>query len=241
MDRKTISCAFVLFSLILIIPGAMGAIKTFHVQENNLVTISPEVLDPDNDDVVYTFSPPLDKNGRWQTGYDDAGEYLLKIVASDGKQETAKEIMLIVENKNQPPYLTEKKITVKELQTLDVKQFVADPDNDPLEFVFTSPLDKGGLWTPGYNDQGTFVAKFSVKDGEFTIPIRVEVEVLNTNQPPVIKDYFSNEEEISVKENEELSFYVEVEEGDGDLVSFSWALNDLSVSDKASGEYFFNL
>jgi len=240
MDRKKISCAFVLFYLILIIPGAMGAIKTFHVQENNLVTISPEVLDPDNDDVVYTFSPPLDQNGRWQTEYDDAGEYLLKIGASDGKQETTKEIMLIVENKNQPPYLTEKKAVVKELQTLDLKQFAADPDNDPLEYVFTAPFDKNGLWTPGYNDQGTFVAKFSLRDGEFTIPVRMEVEVLNTDQPPEIKDSFSTEETIVLKENEELSFYVEAEDGDEDPVSFSWTLNGLPLSDKNSGEYFFN-
>src|SRR3989344_6077863 len=240
MNLRKAIFTFVLFSFLVIIPSAIGAIKTFHVQENDLVTISPEVLDPDNDDIVYAFFSPLDQNGRWQTGYEDAGEYRLKVVASDGQQETIKEVILIVENKNQPPYLTEKKVAVKELQTLDLKQFVADPDEDPLEYTFTAPFDKKGLWTPGYEDQGSFVARFSVKDGEFTIPVRLEVEVLNTNQPPIIRDSFSTEETIVLKESEDLSFYVEVEEGDKDPVSFSWTLNGLPVSDQNSGEYFFN-
>ncbi len=240
MDLQKAIITFVLFSFLLIIPSAVGAVKTFHVQENDLVTISPEVLDPDNDDVIYSFSPPLDKNGRWQTGYGDAGEYLLTIVAFDGKSQTKKEIILIVENKNQPPYLKEKKIVVKELQSLDLKPFVADPDGDPLEFVFTTPFDKNGLWTPGYNDQSTFVAKFSVKDGGFTVPMRLEVEVLNTNQPPTIKDSFSVEDVVSVDENEELSFYIEAEDGDGDTLSYAWTLDNLSISAKKNGKHFFN-
>ncbi len=240
MDLKKIMSLLVLFSLLLIVPSAIGATKIFNVQETDLVTLSPEALDPDNDQVTYSYSPPLDKKGQWQTGYDDAGEYVLKIVASDGKQETTKEIMLIVKNKNQPPYLTEKKITVKELQTLDLKQFAADPDADPLEFVFTSPFDKNGLWKPGYDDQGTFLAKFSIKDGEFTVPVRMEIEVVNTNQPPKITGSFSDKEEVSVTENEELSFYVEAEDGDSDVVSYSWTLNGQPLSQEKRGEYFFN-
>ncbi len=240
MDLKKLMSLLVLFSFLLIIPSAIGALKTFHVQENDLVTISPEVLDPDNDQVSYSYSPPLDEHGRWQTGYNDAGRYTLKITAFDGVHETTKEIMLVVENKNQPPYLTEKKITVKELQHLDLKQFAADPDHDPLEYVFTDPFDKAGLWAPNYDDQGTFVAKFSVRDGDFTVPVRMEVEVLNTNQPPTIKSSFSDKEEVSVKENEELSFYVEAEDGDEDQLSYSWTLNGQPLSKEKQGEHFFD-
>src|SRR3989344_4873138 len=180
--------------LIMVVPGALAAVKTFHVQENDLVTITPETLDPDHDQVIYTYSPPLDKNGQWQTGYDDDGEYLLKIAAFDGINKTTKDVLLIVDNKNQPPYLTEKKVTVKELQSLDLKQLVADPDGDPLEYIFTKPFDGKGFWKPGYDDQGTFIATFNARDGEFTVPMRLEVEVLNTNQPPKILSSFSDAE-----------------------------------------------
>ena len=240
MDLKKLMSLLVLFSFLLVIPSAIGAVKTFQVQENDMVTISPEALDPDNDQVIYAFFPPLDKNGRWQTGYNDAGEYTLKITAFDGTHETTKEIMLIVENKNQPPYLTEKKVTVKELQHLDLKQFVADPDGDPLEYIFTDPFDKNGLWAPGYDGQGTFVAKFSVKDGEYTVPARLEVEVLNTNQPPALTSSFSDKEEVFVKENEELSFYVEAEDEDKDQLSYSWALNRQPLSREKQGAHFFD-
>ncbi len=240
MNIQKLLILFVLFSFILVIPGAIGAVKTFQVQENDLVTISPEALDPDNDQITYSYSPPLDKNGQWQTGYEDAGEYLLKIVASDGISQTTKEVKLIVESKNQPPYVTEKKAIIKELQTLDLKQFVVDPDNDVLEYVFTRPFDKSGLWVPEYNDQGTFVAKFSILDGEFTIPARIEIEVLNTNQPPTVISSFSDPEEVPTEENEVLSFYAEAEDGDDDLVSYSWDINGRIITKENKGEYFFD-
>ncbi|MEK6905764.1 MAG: hypothetical protein AABX24_05170 [Nanoarchaeota archaeon] len=240
MNIQKMLILFVLFSFLLIIPGAMGAVKTFQVQETDLVTISPEALDPDNDQITYSYSPPLDKNGQWQTGYEDAGEYLLKIVASDGISQTTKEVKLIVENKNQPPYLKEKKVVIKELQTLDLKQFVVDPDNDVLEYVFTRPFDQSGLWVPEYDDQGNFVAKFSILDGEYTVPARIEIEVLNTNQPPTVISSFSDQDEVSVKENQAFSFYAEAVDGDDDPVSYSWTINGQNIASKNKGEYFFN-
>lgn len=239
MDIKKVISIIVLFSLMLIIPSAM-AIKTFHVQETDLVTISPEALDPDHDQVTYTYSPPLDAQGQWQTGYNDAGEYLLRIGASDGLNQTTKEVLLVVDNKNQRPYLTEKKIKVKELQLVDLKQFVADPDEDPLEYTFIKPFDKAGLWVPDYQDQGTFVAKFSVSDGEFTVPLRLEIEVLNTNQPPIITGSFAEEKTVSLQENEPFSFFMEAEDGDKDQLSYSWTLDGVAISDENHGEYFFD-
>ena len=240
MDLKKIISLFVLFSLILVVPSAVAAIKTFHVQETDLVKIAPEALDPDHDQVTYTYSLPLDKNGQWQTGYDDAGEYLLKITASDGLNQTTKEVLLIVDNKNQPPYGMEKKVQVKELQSLDLKQLVADPDGDALEYVFTKPFDRKGIWTPGFDDQGTYIAKFSARDGEFTVPMRLEVEVLNTNQPPAISKSFSNENTISLSENESLSYYADAADGDNDSLSYSWTLNGVEISKEARSSHFFD-
>ena len=240
MNSKIAKSVLVFFILIIAVQSTIAAVKTFRVQETDLVTLTPKAVDQDNDTVTYTYSPPLDSNGQWQTDYDDAGEYPITITASDGVNKKTQEVLLIVENKNQPPYLKEKKVTVKELQTLDLKPFVADPDNDPLEYVFTFPFDKQGLWTPGYEDQGTFVAKFSVRDGEFNFPMRVEVEVLDTNQPPQILRSFSEKEEVSVKENEQFSFYVEAVDGDVDELTYSWNLNGKPLSEDSEGEYFFD-
>ncbi len=240
MDLKKVISLLVLFFLILIIPSAIGAMKTFHVQETDLVKITPEALDPDHDQVSYSYSLPLDKNGQWQTGYNDAGEYLLKITASDGVNQTTKEVLLIVDNKNQPPYGTEKKVQVKELQSLNLKKFAADPDGDPLEYTFTKPFDKNGVWVPGNDDQGTLVTTFKVSDGEFSIPVRLEVEVINTNQAPTITQSFSKEDTLSIPENEQLSYSVNAFDGDNDSLSYLWNLDGIAISKESQGSYVFD-
>ena len=45
MDLKKLMSLLVLFSFLLVIPSAIGAVKTFQVQENDMVTISPEALE----------------------------------------------------------------------------------------------------------------------------------------------------------------------------------------------------
>src|SRR3989344_2737079 len=134
MASGKIRQVLMLLILILIVSSAVAAVKTFKVQETDLVKINAEAIDPDNDQVTYYYSPPLDENGEWQTGYDDAGEYSIEVTASDGQQESKEEIRLVVENKNQPPYVTENKITVKETQTVDLKKIVLDPDDDVLSY-----------------------------------------------------------------------------------------------------------
>ena len=239
MASKTAKIIIVSLVLLAVVQAAF-AIKSFRVQETDLVTLTPEAIDPDEDAVEYSYSPPLDKNGQWQTGYDDAGEYLLKINASDGVTSTTKEVLLIVDNKNQPPYLNEKKVRVKELQSIDLKQFVADPDNDPLQYSFSKPFDSSGIWKPSYNDQGSFVTSFTINDGEFAVPVKLEVDVVNTNQPPLIQVTFSEEKVVRLQENEELSFFATVEEGDGDAVSYLWTLNEKVIEDTSQGHYFFD-
>src|SRR3989338_870753 len=130
----------VLVLCLLLIPAALAAMKTFRVQETEFVRLNPQAIDADNDKIVYTYSKPLDEQGEWQTTYDDAGEYPITITASDGVTETKEEIILIVENKNQPPILKENKIVIKETQEVDLKQFVQDPDNDVLSFVFQAQI-----------------------------------------------------------------------------------------------------
>ena len=241
--RNTITM-IVLMGFIFTLPTLVVSMKTFQVQETDLVTITPEALDLDNDQVAYFFTSPLNGQGKWQTGYNDAGEYLLNIIASDGFTKTTEEILLIVTNKNQPPYTKEKKVQISELQSLNLKGYILDPDQDPLEYSFFPPFDKDGKWTPGYQDQGSRVAKFTVSDGEFSVPVRMEIEVINTPQPASFSHFFSEERNIFITENEELSFYVEMEEGDSKSISYNWtlnnALNDLVISNEKSGSYFFN-
>lgn len=75
----------------------LAEIPTIKVKEGELVKISLVSKDPDGDILNYAFSEPLNELGEWQTQIGDAGSYTAKITASDGKAETAKEILIIVE------------------------------------------------------------------------------------------------------------------------------------------------
>jgi hypothetical protein len=75
------------------------------VQETDLVSLSPEAEDPDSDtSIVFTFTSPLDENGEWQTSYGDSGEYTITVTASDGESTTSKEVLIIV-NKREEIFL----------------------------------------------------------------------------------------------------------------------------------------
>jgi hypothetical protein len=240
MAFKKTKLLIVLLILVVSISSGLAALKTFHIQETDYVKVTPEAVDADEDNVIFYYSPPLDENGEWQTGYDDAGEYPLTIIASDGINQTEEEILLIVDNKNQAPYLTEKKITIKEKQTIDLKQIIVDPDQDPLDYVFNTPFDNSGVWETSYEDAGSFVTEFLVNDGEYDFKARVEIEVRNTNQPPKILDSFSESRIVLTEEDHNLNFYVEAVDGDGDELTYTWKLDGLIVSEVNSCTHYFD-
>jgi len=240
MDAKKIKLVLVLLILAVAIHSAFAALKTFTVQETDLVKINAEAVDPDGDELSYSYSLPLDENGEWQTEYGDAGEYNLKITASDGINKTEEKVILIVKKKNQPPFTTEKKVSVKETQQLDLKNFVSDPDNDILSYTFNAPFDKNGLWATGYEDAGDYVAHFTISDGEFNVKAQIGVKVLNTNQPPLITDTFSDDKAVKIKENQDMHFYVEAVDGDDDELTYLWKLDDKLVSETSDCNHYFD-
>jgi hypothetical protein len=241
MNRKKIVTILIgLITLILLINFAFAAEKTFHIKETDLVKVKAEAVDLDNDKVVYYYSPPLDDKGEWQTDYDDEGEYDLEITASDGVNQVIQKVKVIVENKNQPPQISDKKISLKETQTIDLKKLVTDPDDDPLSFQFKKPFDNNGQWETNNNDAGNHITEFVVSDGEFNEKFRVGIEVINTNQAPKITDSFSESKIVNIEEDEIIEFYVEAVDNDHQELSFLWKLDGEIISEEDSDEYYFD-
>jgi len=238
MNAKT-SCLVVGIVMLLLLSSLVGAeLKQFQVRETDLVKIVPQAYDPNNDNLRYYFSPPLNDKGEWQTTYGDAGEYSINITASDGQSETVQRILLNVLKKNRAPELKENKLTIKETQTVDLKGLVVDPDGDVLSYSFSSPFDKSGKWTPTYGDAGYYVANFAVSDGETNTMARVEVDVLPTNPGPVFEDSFSNGLSLKVREGENLEFWTKV--SSKNYLTYSWELDGEQISNDSSGRYTFS-
>ncbi len=61
-----------------------------------------EVSDPDGDDVTLSYSGWMDSAIRELT-FEDAGEYVVTITATDGDKTTTKDVRIVVNNVNRPP------------------------------------------------------------------------------------------------------------------------------------------
>jgi len=85
MGILTVSDIVIYYTLYVNHPPQLNDIKDIEANEGQLVRITPFALEPDGDDIAYTFSSPLNLNGEWQTDYDDAGEYFAMVTVSDGK------------------------------------------------------------------------------------------------------------------------------------------------------------
>ncbi|MBS3165550.1 hypothetical protein J4444_00350 [Candidatus Woesearchaeota archaeon] len=230
-----ISC---ILSLVLIFSVAAESAQTLTAYETDLVKLKVKATDLDNDNITYTYSQPFDIKGEWQPGYNDAGEYDINITASDGIHETVKKIKLIIKNKNRPPILLTNKLTVNESQTVNLKEFVKDWDNDPLSFEFQTPFDKNGNWKPTYQDEGSFVTTFTVSDNEKTINARVEIIVLHQNHAPTSDRSFTDLPKYQISEDQTLKYYIDVEDVDGDKLTYLWQWDAQTIGKEKAGKYY---
>ena len=89
------------------LPPLFDAIDNIVVNEGEWVSINPTASDPDNDDISFTFSEPLDKDGKWHTWYENAGAYDVTVTVSDGKEEISQQITIVVNEVNRAPVFEE--------------------------------------------------------------------------------------------------------------------------------------
>jgi len=64
---------------------------------------------------------------------------------------------------------------------------VEDPDQDPIAFTFSAPLNKNGEWQTEKGDAGTYEVKIIASDGEESVTESVRIIVEPLNRPPVIQ------------------------------------------------------
>ncbi|MBR9683150.1 hypothetical protein GOV03_01265 [Candidatus Woesearchaeota archaeon] len=240
MISNKLKLVLVLF-LFLFIVNISYSLTTLTVTEEDLVKIEPLAVDPDEDEITYQYFDPLNESGEWQTDLDDAGTYNTQIVASDGNSQTEEELIIVVRNKNQPPEIEDKKIAVKEGETIDLKELISDPDEeDSLKLTFQEPFDNQGVWETTYSDAGTFQTEITVSDLEDRVTRVIEVEVINKNRLPEIISSFSESEAVPLTEDSTFEFSVSAQDEDGDNLVYSWQLGEKEVSQEASFEYYFD-
>ena len=197
------------------------------VEETKLVSLVPNAEDPDADALAFTFTSPLDENGEWQTTYGDAGEYTVTVTASDGSLTASKEVLIIVNRKEEAPALDsfnpeEMAITVAETDSIEFDVDASDLNNDVLRYSWK--LDGTNIgneasakYQTTHEDAGSHTVKASVSDGLFDTEKIWSVTVANVNRKPQI----SAINDIKAKETETIEIKVDSLDEDGDELSYS--------------------
>ena len=163
--------------------------KYVRAYAGELVKLNVKGNDPDGDDLIYTFSAPLDEKGEWQTVQEDIGKYSVYVTVTDGTYKETKRIQLEVTKFNRPPVLQKiPDIEVYEGATVYINARATDEDNDPLSYRFSGWMDSNVKKT-GYEDAGEYAVKILVTDDDGEIDSQiVNILVKDKNRPPVIEE-----------------------------------------------------
>ena len=183
-----------------------------YVKENDLMKLNAKVTDPDNDEVTYAFSAPLNKMGEWKTNYGDAGDYLVTLSATDGKLTTEQKIKIIVERVNVAPIISGvKNIRVNEGATVRFEPEVVDPNGDAVNVEVSEPL-KSGTFVTDHTSAGEYQISVLATDGELETEKVFKLTINDVNVLPEV----SNLEDIAVSEGDTITIKPEVSDLDGD-------------------------
>ena len=206
-------------------------IKKIIVDEGELVSLHVVAADENQDQLIYTFSEPLDENGQWQTKLGDAGEYTVDITASDGIIEVTEQIKIIVNYVNRAPVMEEiKDIVVNEGEKVVIDPVITDEENDALAIIYTEPLDENGEWQTTYEDAGEHIITITVSDKENAISQDFKITVKDVNRAPKLESYYPKTD-VVINEGEEQEFFISAEDLDGDSIIYSWLLDGKEISD----------
>jgi probable HAF family extracellular repeat protein len=172
----------------------------------------------------------------WTPGYTQAGTYAINFSATSANGTSTKQVQFTVANTNRPPVINAigAKTMVKG-RTLTFNVIGSDPDGDTLTYKATT-LPPGATFTGNTftftpASTGTFLAQFSVSDGQLTASTSVVITV-NANHTPVLSAIGNK----TVNENSSLSFNLIASDADGDALTYS--ANTLPAGAKLTGNTF---
>jgi len=227
--------------------------KVLIVKETDAVSLKPKASDPDKDKLVFSYTTPLNEEGKWKTTYGDAGEYTITITASDGELSAVKDVLVIVNKKEEVPVIEESlpdkgALEAKENSELQFSVKASDLNKDPLTYSWKldgeeASAKKAYTYNMGYDDAGQHTVKIIVSDGAEETSKLWSVTVENVNRKPVLDkmlDIKAKETGVIVLEpkaadpdkEDQLAFSIDSNKFKKEGNKFEW---DTSYDD--SGEY----
>jgi hypothetical protein len=196
--------------------------------EGELVELKPQVLDPDGDVLTFTFSPPVNQDGRWQTKIGDEGLYSITIGVSDGASTSSEVVDIIVLRANRPPIISCRDIIVDEGEEINLNDrcSVTDEDNGDIQLAYSGWMNSGRYQTT-FDDAGEHVVLITASDRNgstvlHTVSKDVTIQVNNMDRSPIFSDKFPTE--ITATENDVIALPRDmVSDPDRDAITLSFS------------------
>lgn len=208
------------------------------VQETELVSLSPTAEDPDQEsNLAFTFTSPLTENGEWQTAYGDSGEYTVTVTVSDGESTTARDVLIIVNKREENPTIDnsrpiESGLEIDETQGMEFGVEASDLNKDPLSYAWKLDgndvsTESGYTYQSTYEDAGTHTVKVEVSDGLSSATKIWSVEVNNVNRKPVLEQL----QDVSSRETDAIVLTALATDDDKDAITYSISDNRFAQED----------
>jgi hypothetical protein len=156
----------------------------------------------------------------YTTNYNDQGEHIVKVTASDGKTSVSQDVKITVKNFNRAPVLEKiSDIVTKEDDVVIVNVKASDLDNDKLTITYSEPLSDEGTWVTEIGDAGIYNARVTVSDGQAEASQDFKIIVEKLNLPPTIEKI----NDITVSEGGTVTINPVVSDPEGDTVKLSYS------------------
>ncbi len=153
----------------------LNYIAEINAAENELIVITPEATDPDNDDLTFSFSGPFNSQGQWLPGYFDSGARTITVTVSDGTLSDSREVLVNIADVNTIPAVT---ISLERINAQVDEEFsfiveASDADYDTLNLTLKkdgSEFYSGSIYefyvgTVSFPSLGTHSIEAIVDDG----------------------------------------------------------------------------
>src|SRR3989344_2315874 len=204
--------------IFLIFPYIVFSIKTFVIQETEKISLQSNATDPDTDNLVTSYSEPLDDNGEWQTDYGDAGEYTATITVSDGTESASQDVLIIVKKKEEAPVIgssspAQEELDIKEGETIYFNASATDANKDELgyEWLFDGKKAQEGpefRYDSSYDSSGKHKVKVIVSDRAAKASREWDVNVGDADRVPVFEEIGN----MVVNENQTIEIILKAED-----------------------------
>ncbi len=205
-------------------------IDPININEGESLKLSPKSYDLDGDKVSLKYSGFISSDS-YTSDFDDAGDYSIEVIASDGQLETSKFAKVNISNVNRVPVFEKMEpVKANEGDSIAVLLNANDPDGDEINFSIDNPPDgssfKGNsfFWTPAYNvtnkgEARNFDLVFAASDGQVETSQIVQLQISDKNRAPKIVNASRN---IVAGVNEPVLMFVKAIDEDNDDLTYTW-------------------